>query len=80
MIVVCPCGQKSRCRNLEDANRIRCSACRAMLGPQIHRQAARNADIVLAVAALLAVKELQGRLTGEEELIANVLAHHEGKP
>ena len=78
MIIVCTCGVKSRCRNLEDANRIRCSACKAMLGPEIFRQAERNANIVLEIAAILAIKEKQGRLSGEEELLAQVFARHEG--
>ena len=77
MIVVCPCGQKSRIVDLSTVNKIRCRVCRQALGAEATRQAARNAHIVLAVAAILTAKERQGCLTKEEDTIAHVFAQYE---
>ena len=79
MIVVCRCGVKSRIRDLATASRMRCATCKEMLGPEIHRQAARNANIVLEVAAVLADR-IDKRIVGTpegEELIAQIIARHE---
>jgi len=75
MIVVCTCGTKSRIRDLSLVHKTRCAHCKTMLGPEAHRQAERNAAIVLEVATLLWGK--LKRLTPSDELIANVLARHQ---
>lgn len=74
MIVVCDCGQKSRIRKLVDAERTRCAACKTNLGFLIHRQAERNAAIVLEVASVL-LENLDSQPAFE--LIAQVFARHQ---
>ena len=75
MIVVCECGQKSRVKDLSLVNKLRCASCQLPLGPEVHRQAARNADIVLQLTASLEAKE---HWTFSESMVAFVIAHHEG--
>lgn len=77
MIVVCTCGQKSRVKQIEHSHKIRCGNCKQSLVDVTRRQAARNANIVLDVAAILANKLDTGRITPEEELIAQIFAKHE---
>ena len=77
MIIVCKCGVKSRVRDIANANRVQCSKCKTLLHDEANRQAARNADIVLEVAALLNFKDQQGLLSKEDELIGTILARHE---
>lgn len=76
MIIVCTCGQRSRVRKLVDIDRIRCAKCKASLSEEAHRQAARNANIVLDIAAVLFSKNEQ-QWTSGETLIAGVMAKHE---
>lgn len=76
MIVVCTCGQKSRIKTLSHVDRLRCGSCKAQLAPEIHRQATRNAGIVLEVATVLYAKP-EARWTHEEEVIARILHAHE---
>lgn len=77
MIVVCPCGTKLRVKDFTHAHKMRCPHCKTMLGPEITRQATRNAAIVLDAAAILAQKMDANRLTPEEELLVRVFAQHE---
>lgn len=76
MIVVCPCGQKNRVIVGRAWDNVRCGKCRTTLGEEARRQADRNADIVLDLAAMLLDKE---ELTKSERRIAEVLAHHQLK-
>lgn len=76
MIVVCRCGQKSRIKTLTTVDRVRCASCKAQLAPEVHRQAKRNAAIVLEIAAVLFAKP-EAKWTREEETIARILATHE---
>jgi len=77
MIVVCSCGTKSRVRDVSHAGRVQCSKCKTLLLAEANRQAARNANVVLEVVAILAAKK---KLTDEEETIAQIIAHHEVNP
>jgi len=76
MIVVCnQCGTHSRVRDLALAHRVRCATCKTMLGPEVQRQADRNAAIVLELAAFLLYKIK--RLNTGDELVAEVLTRHQ---
>jgi hypothetical protein len=77
MIVVCPCGQKNRLRNLANIDKMVCGACKKSLAPEANRQATRNAGIVLELAAWLHAKP-ESKWTKEEEIIARMFHHHEG--
>lgn len=77
MIVVCPCGQKNRLKNLAAIDKMVCGKCRGTLASEANRQAARNANAMLEIAAVLADKVNGGVHTHEEELIAQIIARHE---
>jgi hypothetical protein len=76
MIVVCNCGQKSRIRDLSIVAKLRCAACKELLTTEAHRQAARNADVVLELTAMLMAKS-DAQWTPEEEVIVRILQAHE---
>lgn len=76
MIVVCKCGQKSRVKDFTATDRLRCGACKSMLTDVVVKQAARNANVVLEVAAYLLAKPIH-EWTKEEETIARILHAHE---
>lgn len=76
MVVVCTCGARLRVKKLAHIDTSRCPKCRTMLGNEAHRQAERNANIVLEIANLLYVKP-EKTWTREEEIIARILHAHE---
>ena len=74
MIVVCECGQHLRIRDLTKVAQIRCPTCKTMANDEAHRQAERNANIVLEIAAALFTKT---EWTDEEVRISRILAAHD---
>lgn len=76
MIVVCKCGQKNRLKNLAAIDKLVCGKCKAQLAPEANRQAIRNANIVLELAAVLANKN-ERAWTKEEDVIARIVHAHE---
>ena len=75
MIVVCECGQHLRIRDLTKVAQIRCPTCKTMANDEAHRQAERNANIVLEIAAALFTKP--GEWTEEEVRISRIFAVHD---
>lgn len=76
MIVVCTCGQKNRLKNLANIDKLVCGKCKVRLAPEANRQAARNANVTLELAALLLSKP-EATWTREEVIVARMLHAHE---
>lgn len=76
MIMVCECGTRLRIKHLAQIDSVRCPSCKAMVGKEAHRQAERNANIVLDIAALLDSKD-EKTWTAEEDAIAQIMGRHQ---
>lgn len=74
MTVVCLCGAHLRIK-LASVTTSRCPKCKTMIGSEAERQATRNADIVLDIAARLYAKP-ENTWTKEETEIAALIHFH----
>ena len=74
MIVVCECGTRLRIKQLSRVDDTRCPTCKTMASKEAHRQAERNAAIILELASLMYSKDTW---TPEEEHIVHIMQTHE---